>query len=369
VKIALIIPGGVDRSGTHRIIPCLLWLVERLVARGDEIHLFALQQEPRPGHWPLLGAQVHNAGARPRRLRSLGQLWTEHRRSRFDIVHAFWAGGPGVVAALFARLVGVPSVLTLPGGDLAALADIGYGGRLTMRGRAWTRIALVFASRVTVPSRSMLAAARALYIDAVRMPWGVAIDRWPVRPPRRRVPGNPLRLIHVANLNRVKDQETLLLAMSLLRERGVDFRLDVIGLDTLQGAVQRRCGELDLGGHVEFHGFMTHAETRPWVEQADLLVVSSRHEAVPMVLLEAAVAGIPTVGTAVGQIADWAPQAATSVPIGNPAALADAIKHLDAHEDDRLRIARAAQALAVDEDAEVATDRTRRLYAELVGTR
>ena len=369
MKIALIVPGGVDRSGTHRIIPCLLWLVERLVAAGDEVHIFALQQEPSAGRWPLLGAQVHNAGARPRRLRSLAQLVAEHRRGRFDVVHAYWAGGPGVVAAAFARLAGVPFVLTLPGGDLVAHADIGYGGRLNRRGRVWTRIALDTATRVVVPSERMREAARGLGVEAVRIPWGVATDHWPVSPPRRRSPGDPLRLIHVANLNRVKDQETLLRAMKALRDRGVDFRLDVIGLDTLDGAVQRRCDELGLAGRVAFHGFLAHAETRPWVDRADLMVVSSRHEAVPMVLLEAAVAGVPTVGTAVGQIADWASQAAVSVPIGNPGALADAIGCLDADEEERLRIARAAQALAVAENADVTADRTRRLYAGLAGER
>lgn len=369
MKIALIVPGGVDRSGTHRIIPCLLWLIERLVASGDDVHIFALRQEPGPARWPLLGAQVHNAGARPRRLRSLGQLVAEHRRGPFDIVHAYWAGGPGVVAAAFARLAGVPSVLTLPGGDLVAHADIEYGGRLTLRGRAWTRIALGAATRVVVPSEWMRAAARGLGVEAVRIPWGVAIDHWPVRAPRRRRPGDPLRMIHVANLNRVKDQETLLRAMQALRDRGVDFRLDVIGLDTLDGAVQRRCRELGLADRVVFHGFMVHAETRPWVDQADLMIVSSRHEAVPMVLLEAAVAGVPTVGTAVGQIADWSPDAAVSVPMGDAAALAEAIWRLGIDEGERLRIALAAQALAVAEDADFAADRMRRLYAELIRPR
>jgi hypothetical protein len=28
VKIALVVPGGVDRSGSERVIPCLLWLIE-----------------------------------------------------------------------------------------------------------------------------------------------------------------------------------------------------------------------------------------------------------------------------------------------------------------------------------------------------
>ena len=60
------------------------------------------------------------------------------------------------------------------------------------------------------------------------------------------------------------------------------------------------CSLLGLDEHVTFHGFMPHADIRPWFEGADILVMSSRHEGVPVAALEAAVAGIPTVGTAVG---------------------------------------------------------------------
>ncbi|HEU4559853.1 MAG TPA: hypothetical protein VFS20_18520, partial [Longimicrobium sp.] len=67
MKVALVVPGGVDRSGTHRVIPVLLWLIER-VARVHELHVFALRQEPRPATWELLGARVHNAGGRAPRL-------------------------------------------------------------------------------------------------------------------------------------------------------------------------------------------------------------------------------------------------------------------------------------------------------------
>ncbi len=38
------------------------------------------------------------------------------------------------------------------------------------------------------------------------------------------------------------------------------------------------------------------------------MIISSRHEAGPLAVLEAAVKGVPTVGTAVGHIAEWAPQ-------------------------------------------------------------
>ena len=80
MKIAMLLPGGVDRSGTHRVIPFILWLVER-VAREHDLHLFALRQEPRPSRYELLGAQVHNIGARPRRLRALDARDEDTRRS------------------------------------------------------------------------------------------------------------------------------------------------------------------------------------------------------------------------------------------------------------------------------------------------
>lgn len=364
MKVALVVPGGVDRGGTERVIPCLLWMIERLAASA-EVHVFALQQEARPGQWPLLGAQVHNAGSRPRRLRSLAQLMAEHRRGAFDIVHAFWAGGPGVVAAAFRQLTRTPVVLTLPGGDLAAIPDIGYGGGLSRRGRAWTRLAISSADRILVPSDWMRARAAEHGVEAIRVPLGVALDRWPPAAPRPRKLDAPLRLIHVANLNPVKDQETLLVAARILADRGLDFRLDVIGLDTLGGAVQRRAAELELGERVHFHGFLSQSELRPIVERADLMVVSSRHEGVPIAALEAAVAGVPTVGTCVGQIADWAPHAAAAVGVRDSGALAEAILMLAQDEKERLRLAQGAQSLAKAEDADFTAEQTLRLYRQL----
>lgn len=364
MKIAIVVPGGVDRSGTRRVIPALLWLIERL-AKTDEVHVFALQQEKLPARWPLLGAQVHNAGTRPRRLRTLGQMLSEHRRDGFDVVHAFWAGGPGVAAALFSRLTGVPTLLTLPGGDLSAMADIDYGARLTRRGRFWVDLALREATRVIVPSEAMRGQAATLGVDAMCIRYGVALDRWPVRAPTPRDPAAPLRLVQVANLNRVKDQGTLLGALHVLATRGMAFELDLIGLDTLDGAVQRRCRELGFADHVRFRGFVEHDAMRPLIERADLMVVSSRHEGVPIAALEAAVAGVPTVGTAVGQIADWAPDAAIAVPIGDPGALAEAIRRLADDEDERLRLAANAQAFAVEHDSDAFVAEMRLLYSAL----
>jgi glycosyltransferase involved in cell wall biosynthesis len=177
------------------------------------------------------------------------------------------------------------------------------------------------------------------------------------------------KLIHVGSLNRVKDQPTLLRALAELLGSGVDFELDVVGEDTLAGEVQACAAQLGLTGKVTFHGFLTQRQLRPLLESASLMILSSRHEAGPYVLLEAAVAGVPTVGTAVGHLAEWAPQAALSVPVADWSALAGAIRQVLSDEDMRLRIARAAQERALTEDADHTAACFEALYGRLTKAR
>jgi glycosyltransferase involved in cell wall biosynthesis len=200
-----------------------------------------------------------------------------------------------------------------------------------------------------------------LGIDAMVLPLGVDLAQWPPAPPRPRDISLPIRLLHVASLNRVKDQANLLKAIAQLRAKCVPLELTIVGCDTLDGEIQRLTARLGLAANVRFLGELTHAELRPWFERADLLVMSSRHEAGPLVMLEAAVAGVPTVGTRVGHIADHAPDGAVAVPIADTAALAAAIEDLAANETRRLKVAAAAQAIAVRVDA----DFTARTFVEI----
>jgi glycosyltransferase involved in cell wall biosynthesis len=83
-------------------------------------------------------------------------------------------------------------------------------------------------------------------------------------------------------------------------------------------------------------------------------------------MLEAAVAGVPTVGTAVGHIAEWSPEASLAVPVGDFMALAAAVRQLLENEDLRLRIARAAHRRAVEQDADYTGLCFEQLYSSLV---
>jgi glycosyltransferase involved in cell wall biosynthesis len=364
VKVALIVPGGVDRSGVDRVIPCLLWLIERL-ARRHEVHVFALRQEPEPDAWNLLGARVHNIGTTGGwRRRLLARFATEHRRAPFQVVHAFFAGC-GTYAAVIGWRHRVPVLVHPTGNELVALRDIGYGMRCTVRGRVGLRIAVAGARRVTVPTPYMQALAASQGIAAQRVPMGVALDRWPPAEPRARDSSRAARLLHVGDIRPVKDQTTLLAAASDLRDRGLDFELDLVGYDTMDGALQRSAAAQRLSTVTRWHGVLRRDALRALMEEATLLLVSSRHEAEPMVVLEAAIAGVPTVGTAVGHVADWAPAAAVAVPVGDAAALAAETAALLADEPRRLALAHAAQQRAITIDADYTTAAFERIYQEL----
>ncbi len=368
MKLALLTPGGVDRSGVDRCVPALLWLIERL-ARRHQVHVFAFAQEPDPARWELLGARVHNIGTSgARRRRFLEWFVAEHRVGPFDLVHGFWAGS-GAYAALLGWRHRLPVMLHLAGGELIALRDIDYGGRCTLKGRLAGRIALAAADQVTVASAGMQRLAAAFGVHAEPVPLGVALDRWPVRQPRSREPSGPARLLHIGDLRPVKDQATLLAAAAELRAAGVAFTLDLAGLDTMNGAMQRLAEQLDLTSVLRWHGALRRDALRALVEEAELLLVSSRHEAGPLVVLEAAVAGVPTVGTAVGHIADWAPEAAVAVPVGDARGLAAAVRALLADEPWRLALAHQAQRLAIRYDADFTAARFERMYQELIDGR
>lgn len=350
MKIALLTPGGVERGGEGRVIPCLLWLIEHLGDDGHEVHVFVPRQEIQRGTWQLAGATVHNAGERPWQLRMLQDLRSEHRRAPFDVIHAFWTA-LGAVGAIAGKLLDAPLVVTLPGGDLVSLPDIRYGGRYSLAGRSYLRIAASSARRITVPSEFMRKLSADLGIETTTVPLGVSLKHWPPSPPRKRVTASPLLLLHVASLNRVKDQPTLLRALVILKSRGLRFELRVAGCDTLGGNIQRLAMDFGLGDNVQFLGLLPHSALRREYEWADLLVMTSLHEAGPMTMLEAALAGVPTVGTSVGHIADRSPNAALAVPISDASALADAIGVLAENEARRLDMATAAQEIAARYDA------------------
>jgi glycosyltransferase involved in cell wall biosynthesis len=361
VRIALFVPGGVGRDGEHLVIPVILALIERLARRHD-VEVIALRQEPNPASWTLLGATVWNVGRRPSVPRALALALKRHRERPFDVFHSIWAGGPGAVAFAAARLTGKPVLVHLAGGELVSMPEIGFGS--TRLWRTMTIIVIRNADRVTAACGHMVEVAKAARATAEHVLLGVATDRWTPSAPRPRPLDRPARLVQVANLTPVKDQATLLQAVARLVAEGRDVQLDLVGGDAYNGTIQRYAAELGLTLRVTFHGFLPQREVVPVVKNADMLIVSSRHEGGEVVLLEAATVGVPTVGTNVGHVRDFSPDAAIAVEIGNAAALARAIGSLLDDEPRRLAIAARAQERALRHDADWTCARFEELYED-----
>jgi glycosyltransferase involved in cell wall biosynthesis len=364
MTVALLVPGGVDTRSGH-VLPYLVCLIERL-ARRHQVHVFSLFHGSEPAAWTLDGAQVHNIGSRRGWRRRLYRTFAAvHAQTPIDVLHAFW-GSQGLHAAWLGWRHRLPVVTQCLGGEFVADAPSRYGAQLTWRGRASMRVACLGARRVLAQSEYMARLGASLGIRVEVVPLGVALDRWPPRAPRPRQPGRPLQLLHIGDLRPVKDQITLLDAAAALQARGVRCDLHVAGVDHLNGRIQQHATALGLAAPT-WHGWLDRARLRALVEASDLLVISSRHEAGAVAVLEAAVAGVPTVGTAVGHIADWAPAAAVAVPIGNAAALAREIEALANDEPRRLAIAEAARGRATAQDADYTARRVDAVYAEVTG--
>jgi glycosyltransferase involved in cell wall biosynthesis len=101
----------------------------------------------------------------------------------------------------------------------------------------------------------------------------------------------------------------------------------VLGDGPLRPSLEATARRLGLGLRLRWHGVVPHAgELLP---AFDLLVLSSRTEGTPMVLLEALAAGVPVVATGVGGIPDVVtPGEALLVPPERPDILAQAVEEV-----------------------------------------
>jgi glycosyltransferase involved in cell wall biosynthesis len=362
MRIGLVVTGGVDRSGRERVIPALLWLIEHL-ARSHELFVYVLQYHRQPCTYPLLGATIRDLGS-PAGIRRQTAALTQTLRADgpFNVLHAYWAMPAGLAAGLAGRRLGVPVIVTCDSGEFVSVPDADYGLQRRLRHRLAVAAAVRLAHAVTVCTGYQQHLARACGVSAEVIPIGVDTRVFARGTTRN---GPPWRLVHVANLNPVKDQVTLLHAFKRILIARPDVGLDVAGLDTMNGVVQRLAASLGIAEAVAFLGFQPTDQLSSTYHRAHLAVLSSRHEAAGVATLEAAACGVPTVGTDVGYVHDWSPDRAIAVAPRDATALADAVLTLLEDRDQRQAIAQAARAWTLAHDADWTAHAFTELYARV----
>ena len=199
------------------------------------------------------------------------------------------------------------------------------------------------------------------------MPNGVDPDRFPlVRPAGS---GNdPLVLVAMARLERLKDIHTLLRAFSIVRTRIPGVRLEIYGPESDAGYA-RSCyalaEQLSLGPSCAFKG--PTVDVGKALNEGDIAVLSSISEGFPFAAVEALMAGRPMVATEVGGVPEVIqPPYGRLVAPGRPTDLADAICDLAA---DRRNLARLGElgreAMLESYTLDVFLDGYRALYDEV----
>jgi glycosyltransferase involved in cell wall biosynthesis len=164
-------------------------------------------------------------------------------------------------------------------------------------------------------------------LDTVRLALG-ARDRQPL-------------VVCVARLHPQKGLPTLIQATRLLRDRGVDVRVAIVGEGPSASELQRMIARLGLDGAIVLAGPSDNAPDE--LAAADLVVIPSVWESGPLVLAEALLLVRPVVATPVGLVPEVIRDGESGriVPIGDPRALADAMAEVLADPNAAAGLARA----------------------------
>jgi glycosyltransferase involved in cell wall biosynthesis len=238
--------------------------------------------------------------------RALRDAWRLLRAGRVGLVHAhvssngsFWR--KSILLAL-ARRFGVPTVFHLHSGGFGEFAARGWGGPLL---RWWIRRTLEASTVVVVLSQRW---AQWTYefaprsrIEVVGNP-ALTPESMPDAAGRDSANG-PGRVLYLGMVSKPKGCYDLLHAWVTFRRRAPGWRLSVGGNGEV-GQFLAEAERLGIRGDIDFLGWVSGADKDRELRRADIFVLPSYAEGMPVSVLEAMAYGVAVVTTPVGGVPD-----------------------------------------------------------------
>ena len=266
----------------------------------------------------------------------------EIRRGLADVrpqLIAVHSSKAGILGRLAGRSLGIPTLLTAHGWNFTP----GISPVPAAAYRLIERSAGPLASRIITVSefdRRLALDARITTEDRIVTVHNGMPD---IASPLRAHPDrNPVRLVMVARFGAQKDHSTLLRALAGLRS--YSWELDLIGDGPLMGQTESLATSLGIGDRVRFLGQRLDVEEILASAQVSLLVTN--WEGLPLSILEAMRAGLPVVASSVAGIGEAVRDGETGylVPRGDVALVRDRVERLLTDPGLRLRLGRGGRA-------------------------
>lgn len=275
----------------------------------------------------------------------------------FELIDAHFAYPDGAAAVLLGRMFQCPATVTVRG-TIVPLSRF-HLRRIQIR---WT---LRHAARVVAVSESLRDYALALGAPpetARVIPNGVDTEHFRPRPraEARRLldlPADCEVVVSIGSLSARKGHQRVLEAIPAVVAVRPNVLYVVVGGPGPEGdtrlLLHRLTDELRLAGHVRLVGPRPHDEIPLWLAAADLFCLATSNEGRANAILEALACGVPVITTPVGGNAEIVRHGDNGllVPLGDGAALSQALRCGLATEWDRDGIARAAARQSWDDTA------------------
>ena len=171
-------------------------------------------------------------------------------------------------------------------------------------------------------------------------------------------------IMQVARLVPIKDHQTALRALHTLHQPHIGLLL--VGEGPEEQTIRETVEHLELGNRVQLLGL--RSDVPRLLQAADVFLLSSINEGIPLTVIEAMAAGLPVVSTNAGGVGEVV-QGDTGLlaPVGDATGLADHLRHLEADASERRRMGEAGQRRAFalfDEEQMLAA--YERLYREML---
>jgi teichuronic acid biosynthesis glycosyltransferase TuaC len=244
-----------------------------------------------------------------------------------ELIIGYWAHPDGEAAVRIGRLVGAPSCVIIGGSDVLLMTR-----KPSLRRRIQNVLEATDAVITVNDDLKNVVVKLGVRADKVHI-WRQGIDIARFQPGDRRLArqqlGIPVRgrmIVWVGRMDPVKGLDVLVESCALLRARGVEYHLFLVGDGPLRRDLVAQAESRGLSEHITFAGPKLHNEMPDWYRAADLTVLPSRSEGLPNVLRESLACGTPFVASDVGGIDEIAdPSWCLLVRPEDPASLADAI--------------------------------------------